>query len=316
MKLIFNKKLPVVSLIFITLIYFSAIFWFDYKKNIFSNFFQITEVILILIFFSTLSYFLRYLRWLHLLKRTNYNLPILRSFFSYVSGFAFTASPGKIGELIRIIYFKRLGVQEYRTFSCFVYERLFDLIIVLALCLISIQNTSMLFFSITFVLLIFIVILLLSKKPYIFSKIKLKNVYVDSLLEFLEQGFEGIKIWINGIDILFSALLGILSWSLISCSFVYLCYFLGIELPFYVLFSIYPLALIVGAASMIPGGFGSTEATIIFLLTFNNIPIDLSILAAVGIRITTLWFAIIFGIFSMTFLEITKKHYYDNHNHS
>ena len=58
---------------------------------------------------------------------------------------------------------------------------------------------------------------------------------------------------------------------------------------------------------MIPGGFGSTEATIIFLLIHNNIPLDLSIFAAVGIRISTLWFAIILGIFSATFLEITNK---------
>ena len=307
MKLIFNKKLSIVSLIFITLIYFSVIFYLDYKENVFLDFYRIIDVIFILILFSTFSYVLRFLRWLHLLKRINYHLPIFKSFLSYLSGFAFTASPGKAGELIRIIYFKRLGVKEFRVFSCFIYERFFDLVVVLMLCFINIQNIDMLVFSFIFVSIIFLIILFFSKKYHIFSKINLKNTYFEYFMKVLEKVFKDIKIWINTTDIFVSIILGILSWSIISYSFVFLCDFLGIELPFYVLFSIYPLALIVGAASMIPGGFGSTEATIIFLLIHNNIPLDLSIFAAVGIRISTLWFAIILGIFSATFLEITNK---------
>ena len=129
MKLIFNKKLSIVSLIFITLIYFSVIFYLDYKENVFLDFYRIIDVIFILILFSTFSYVLRFLRWLHLLKRINYHLPIFKSFLSYLSGFAFTASPGKAGELIRIIYFKRLGVKEFRVFSCFIYERFLILLL-------------------------------------------------------------------------------------------------------------------------------------------------------------------------------------------
>ena len=102
-------------------------------------------------------------------------------------------------------------------------------------------------FSFIFVSIIFLIILFFSKKYHIFSKINLKNTYFESVMKVLEKGFKEIKIWINTTDIFVSIILGILSWSIISYSFVFLCDFLGIELPFYVLFSIYPLALIVGA---------------------------------------------------------------------
>lgn len=51
--------------------------------------------------------------------------------------------------------------------------------------------------------------------------------------------------------------------------------------------SVYPTAMLAGAASMIPGGMGSTETTIVFLLmsTDSKVLLSTAALAAVGIRL-------------------------------
>jgi len=67
--------------------------------------------------------------------------------------------------------------------------------------------------------------------------------------------------------------------------------------------SIYPLSMLAGAASMLPGGVGSTEVTIVGLLSMHDVPIGLATLAAVGIRLSSLWFAVVCGFMSLLGME-------------
>ena len=78
---------------------------------------------------------------------------------------------------------------------------------------------------------------------------------------------------------------------------------IGVALPWQTAISIYPIAMLAGAASMIPGGMGSTEVTIVGLLLAQGVNTTSATLAAVGIRITTLWLSILLGflaIFTLT----------------
>jgi uncharacterized membrane protein YbhN (UPF0104 family) len=61
--------------------------------------------------------------------------------------------------------------------------------------------------------------------------------------------------------------------------------------------------MLVGAASMLPGGLGSTETTIVGLLSLYTANLSLAVLAAIGIRFSTLWFAIVCGVLAMLRLE-------------
>ena len=61
--------------------------------------------------------------------------------------------------------------------------------------------------------------------------------------------------------------------------------------------------MLVGAASMLPGGIGSTEASLTLLLTSGGAPLATAAAAAVCIRIATLWFSIVLGFISMGLLS-------------
>jgi glycosyltransferase 2 family protein len=59
--------------------------------------------------------------------------------------------------------------------------------------------------------------------------------------------------------------------------------------------------MIVGAISMLPGGLGSTEATMVLLLTALNVPLDSALAATAIVRVTTFWFAVAIGVACMPF---------------
>ena len=54
---------------------------------------------------------------------------------------------------------------------------------------------------------------------------------------------------------------------------------------------------------MLPGGLGSTEIVIVSLLAIQGIQLSVATIAAVGIRLATIWFAILCGFISIVILE-------------
>lgn len=63
-----------------------------------------------------------------------------------------------------------------------------------------------------------------------------------------------------------SIFLGLAAWTLTSCGFLWLLSNLGLSIPPLEAFSIYPMAMLVGSASILPGAAGSTELSIVLLL--------------------------------------------------
>jgi uncharacterized protein (TIRG00374 family) len=100
--------------------------------------------------------------------------------------------------------------------------------------------------------------------------------------------------------------LGLIAWGLTSYGFLMLLDYLGLSVPFLAAFAIYPLAMLVGAASMLPGGLGSTEIAIVALLAIQGVNLSLAAITAIGIRLATIWFAILCGLISILTLEFRK----------
>jgi uncharacterized protein (TIRG00374 family) len=80
-----------------------------------------------------------------------------------------------------------------------------------------------------------------------------------------------------------------------------------VEIPAFNAFSIYPLAMLAGAASMIPGGVGSAEAAIVFQLNLYDVPLSIAILIAVVVRLGTMWFSILCGLFAVLIQEYQMR---------
>jgi uncharacterized membrane protein YbhN (UPF0104 family) len=252
---------------------------------------------------------IRFIRWRLLQRWQGNSYSFVRGGLAYFAGFAFTATPGKVGELVRIRYFSRLAVPHHHTFSTFVFERTLDLIVVFFLACFAIPDRDIFVIALVFVSIFLLIVAALMVWPTVLSFFALWCGSKD-LIKFRDffnlcaTSMGGCRVWLKPIPLLVSFFLGFLAWSLTSLAFVYLLCSLSIDIPTALAFAIYPTAMLAGAASMMPGGVGSTELAIALLLGAQGVSMDLTVLAAVIVRIGTLWLLVFVGLLAIVMQEL------------
>ena len=122
-----------IGFLLLTCFYLGLLLWVDAKNHVLTQLHLLANALPFLLGISLLSYLFRYLRWYWLLSRSGFSVEWRYGLIAYLAGFAFTATPGKVGELIRIRYFTKVGVPANISFGAFIYERTLDLIVVLFL---------------------------------------------------------------------------------------------------------------------------------------------------------------------------------------
>lgn len=123
----------VVYAAFLLTIYIGALAYFDQRSGVFHSAREIGSTILPVCLISVLAFGVRCGRWKWLLAQGGSYVPWAGRTVAYLAGFALTASPGKVGELIRIRYFAKLGVPPDRVVACLIVERATDVIVLLML---------------------------------------------------------------------------------------------------------------------------------------------------------------------------------------
>jgi hypothetical protein len=117
----------------LTVFYIGALVYIDRENHVFEHGVDLAAVLPQAALFALVSFILRYVRWRWLLGRRDFRFPWIWGLLAYVSGFTLTASPGKAGELVRVRYFGPMGVPADQVITCFVFERMLDLVAVLLL---------------------------------------------------------------------------------------------------------------------------------------------------------------------------------------
>jgi uncharacterized protein (TIRG00374 family) len=287
-----NKKL-VISLLIVSVCYLFAFVFLD-KYDVLSkinNFSFLDFIILISLFL--ISIILRYVRWFLILDSQGVGSGFFFGFIRYTSGFLYTATPGKLGELSRVYFYRDTEVKQVNIVSAFIFERTFDIVVVLLLSIFSLLNSnSYLYVVISVCGIVFLVLA--------------GCVFVDKIRRYIKRNivtdfiFDSLSMIKNNMSIklaLISLLLGFLSWTIISYILIYIMYSLDLVMKFDLEFiSIYPIGMLVGALTFIPGGLGTTEMTIAYMLNNFNINILDAFLVAVLARFSTIWMATILGL--------------------
>ncbi len=303
-----NVRRAVVGFLLVTVAYLAALAWADSRNQVFSALPRLVSALPLLAAMSLLSYVVRYARWRWLLTRAGFRTAVVPGFLAYLAGFAFTATPGKVGELLRIRYLVPRGVPADRVVAAFVYERAFDLVVVLFLASLSILRSSVFLLALAFVFAFVAIVVLIATHPDWLdrssARFKLDERGAPArFVGTLRDGLALCRTWATLADASVAVVTGIVAWSITSASFVWLLGALDVPLATRPAFGIYPTAMLAGAASMLPGGIGSTEAAIVALLAVAGVPLALATLAAVGIRLASLWFAIVCGFIAVATLE-------------
>lgn len=289
--------------------YLAGLIWVDTRNAVFIHLPRLQAALPILLILSVAAVLVRYARWRWLLARAGYRTRVLPGGLAYVAGFAFTVTPGKVGELARIRYLAPQGVPPATVLAAFVFERACDLIAVSVLALLAVSRGDVLIQALGFVAFVLAALVVTALHPHRLARLaawlRLRGwLAVMRHVLVLRDGLTGCRAWLSPLDISVALLLGLLAWGLTAASFMWLLNHLGETVPTLSALAIYPLAMLAGAASFIPGGLGSTEVTIIALLSMYGVSLGVATLAAVGIRLTSMWFAVLCGFVAVTILEL------------
>lgn len=291
-------------------LYFVALLWADSKTGVLRRLPELAPMLPALVAATLTSIALRFARWQWLLRRAGHRVPVGHSLLAYVAGFAFTATPGKVGELLRVRYLVTAGVPASRVVSAFVYERLFDLTAVLLVALPVAAEFQVFGVAASFVAIVFGLVggLAVSRRLGLRAVAALRRLGLMRLARIVRAAMAGlhdIRLWATLPDTALALGVGVAAWLVTAWSFAYLVGALHIDtaLSPLALLALFPVAMLAGAASMLPGGLGSTEAILIALLTFSGAALAPASLAAVGIRLATLWLATVMGMAAFGWLE-------------
>ncbi|MFA0922758.1 lysylphosphatidylglycerol synthase transmembrane domain-containing protein [Xanthomonas fragariae] len=292
--------------------YVATLVWVDHGNGTFSRLSEVWQLMSLAIVPVSITYLFRYWRWQWLLRRKGHRVPVLPGLAGYLAGFALTATPGKAGELMRIRYFARMGVPAERTLGVFVFERASDLLVILALSLLAAAVFPTLGTLVAVVLGFVCVLFGAAAWPQLLGQLKRLTERLPGrwLQRLMRLGLAAVLELRSCLDLQAfgqSMLAGSIAWGLTSAVFVGLCVGMGLPLDPVVAFGIYPLAMLIGALSFVPGGVGTTELAIVLMLNRLGISTADAIAVAVAARLVTLWYAILVGALAMPIAEFASR---------
>ena len=263
-----------------------------------------------------IGYFLRFLRWRILGEKLNLKIPIKDDFFIWMGSFAFTATPAKTGEAIRAYFLnKKFKLPLPKTLSTILFERLSD---AFSVVLILMLNLNFLLNSIDYKIsfsgvssyypLFFLIVMTIFFLKIIPNKINIKNSFRKYLpkifIESTAEGYITLKKLFTLRIIFLTSILGVLSWLLEGSSLYYLINALGYsQININGAILTHTASGLIGALSMLPGGLGSTEISMISILSMQGLSLKIASLSTLIIRLMTLWFATLLGIISLFVLK-------------
>jgi uncharacterized protein (TIRG00374 family) len=263
---------------------------------------------------SLFNYLMRVIRWSNYLGSFGFGFPMEVNLLRYVAGFAFTLSPGKVGEMLRAHYYKDAGVPLAVTTAAFFVERLMDTLAVASLALVGLAMSSGYSFALwTSIALMLCLLVILATIPW--ARWQAKLAHHQDIPDAIRNGLEGaFRIFISARSLLrlrplvFGFFLGLLAWSAEGTGLMVLGNLApAVQIDWATANGIYAIAVLVGALSFLPGGLGSTEVVMASLLAAHGYAMSQAILITMVCRILTLWLAVMIGWTSVLVL----RHYHE-----
>lgn len=250
-------------------------------------------------------------RFHYYLQKSDSPVPFWYAVETFLAGFALTGTPGKLGEAVKGVFLKQdYGVPVTRVVGIVMMERLMDLWGVLLLGSVSLLlfgSGQRLFLACAAVVLFGGVFLCMEQvyRPVLQRMGRLPGLgwITTRVLGILVTGRELMtpRIFMVGLGV------STIAWAMESLSLFVIFQSLGLPVTMLEANFIYCVSTLVGALSMLPGGIGSAEASMIGLLDFLGISYGAGLPAVILIRLCTLWFAVLVGLCFMVRLTLRSR---------
>lgn len=245
-----------------------------------------------------------YFRWVLLLKNLKYSLPHKENFPIFLSGFALSVTPGKVGELLKSQLLKeKFDLPIKISAPVILIERFYNAIgiIIISIFGILVFDFSGIIILITTCLLILIFFILRSERLF---HIFIQKIYKISFLSKFSNSFmnsyDVIKESTRPKIFIISSILSAIYWIFESIAVYFILKSFGIDLlSIFDVIPTYATSIILGVASFIPAGLGVSESTLIGLLSLQGLTISTAVSLTIFIRLLTLWYSVFIGFIAL-----------------
>jgi uncharacterized membrane protein YbhN (UPF0104 family) len=252
---------------------------------------------------ASLAYLVRFARWHWIIRWFGARVPPLFNLRVYMAGLALTSSPAKMGETLRSALLVERGVPVSASLGAFLADRGADVIGMAALGALAgavAGRREPILEAICAVLFVASVAGAwavrrgwLGQLPLLFGAPTSRLHRVVALV--LQPATRWAAVWSIRSCVAFSAC-AVVAYGAQALVFAAYVQALGADLDAARCVTMFANAMLLGAASMIPGGLGATEAALVYQLSQAGMPFADAVAAAIAIRLSTLWFAILLGI--------------------
>ncbi len=304
------KRRIIPAIVFASLIYLGLLVYSDYTlltdaflQISIINFFQVLAVIF-------LSFVLKFYRWNYYLRTAKIQISLFDSIIIFFSGLLMSISPGKVGELLKSYLIKqKYNISISESSRIVLAERIIEFISLIFLIIITFLIQSQ-FIKVLIACLIAIVILVLfsNLKLKKFIKKKISSIkYIKQKLNEFQKFKEQLKTLFRPKIFLNMLIISTVAWIIECLGFFMIMEMFTDSFGFLKLSVTYLNSIFLGSISMLPGGLGATEGSLVYMLKQINISESIAITSTFLIRIVTLWFSLVLGFFSLILFQRNIK---------
>lgn len=263
----------------------------------------------LLLALSLVNYGFRALRWHIYTRAMRIPTDLGQDIRHYLAGFAMTATPGRLGEFVRLRWiWRETGLKPDATGALVLVDRAADLAAVGIALAASIALATDGLAGASTAAFIAVALAILATRPTLIRfgvdlAFRATGLF-PNLCAAVRRASRRLAVFARADVFIPATLLGLLGWSAEAYAFDQLLSWMGADIGMPLAFAVFFFAMLTGGATGMPGGVGGAEAAMIAALHLCKVPLEIAIPATAIIRLTTLWFAIVVG---MVFFPLAER---------
>ncbi|MEZ4313407.1 MAG: lysylphosphatidylglycerol synthase transmembrane domain-containing protein [Polyangiaceae bacterium] len=263
---------------------------------------------------SFVNYVLRFLKWEYYLKILDIRgVPKPTSFFTFLSGFVLTVTPGKVGEVFKSLILQQVrGIPVERTASIVVAERVTDLIgVILLIAIGSFRFPGGIVWMSAGLLLVMAILVMVSSPRVADAVVRGLPKLPGALGRIgarvaakMAEAFARLRTITTPRRLVWPTLLSVVGWGLEGVGLWLILRGFGQDAPLELTAFFYATATLAGAIFPVPGGLGVTDKLLEEQMArLGGVPAAKATSAMLLARFATLWFAVIVGFIALAILR-------------
>ncbi len=249
---------------------------------------------------TLVNYGWRFLKWQQLLAAVGVRVPVASSARIYFACFAMVVTPARMGEFYKAVFLRRLhGISVRRTAPVLVVERITDALAILALASLYVSRGHAVPWA-PFLVVVLAVFTAAALRHAALRRALLNTIARVPRLRSRREAFDQMlehnqSLLAPGV---FAPALtwSVLGWLAEGIGMLLLLRGLGEALAAVDAVWIYAVGTVVGNVTFLPGGLGTTEASLVALLRNADVTPQAALATTILVRAATLWFAVLLGL--------------------